>query len=467
MTRYEQIVQRIENLVTSESLVVGEKVPSVREMRAKTGISVSTILKAYMLLEDRGIIEARPKSGYYVRPAIGEINWNQSSRNGEKSGKTGELRDILISSFIKTVTDSSAVQLSETLPSSNLLPSKAILRNLARVVRKLGPSIMAFEHPQGNQELRRQLAKRSTLSGMSLSSDSIVITNGGTDSWNLCIRVVAKPGETILLQSPSYFGFREIARNLGVSVIEITKNDLLDCEFLDSLFNSHTIKACVLMPAFSDPGTDYSSAEWKRIHRTFSSKNIPIIEDDVYGDLHFSSTRTPPLKIMDQKDSTFFCSSFSKTISPGFRISWVAVPEQFRETFLRTKFISSMSSSTLTQAVVADYLAHGGYDRHLRSMRRLLTSQLALYTDAIAKLFPEGTKTSRPRGGHSFWVRLPDPVDAVSLYWAALKENIVIAPGPVYSEFSDFNHFIRLSFGAPWTQKIERALTRLGQLAGK
>jgi DNA-binding transcriptional MocR family regulator len=193
---------------------------------------------------------------------------------------------------------------------------------------------------------------------------------------------------------------------------------------------------------------------------------IPLIEDDLYGDLAFDPHRPKVAKAFDRAGLVLLCSSFSKILAPGFRVGWVE-PGRFREEVERLKFLSTIAAPSLPQLVVARFLESGGYDRYLRRMRLALSQQVQAMSQAIAKYFPSGTRLTRPAGGYLLWVELPKGVSALALFRHALAENITILPGPIFSASGRFKDHIRISCGYPWSGGLDRALLTLGKLCEK
>jgi DNA-binding transcriptional MocR family regulator len=194
--------------------------------------------------------------------------------------------------------------------------------------------------------------------------------------------------------------------------------------------------------------------------------DVAVIEDDVYGDLAFRRSRPCTAKSFDRKGLVLLCSSFSKILSPGYRLGWVAAG-RFRSEVERLKFLANVANASLPQMVVAEFLESGGYDRHVKRLRTTLATQVERVRQAVAKYFPEGTRISRPAGGYMLWVELPPRVDALSLYHAALKKNISILPGAVFSASNRFKNHIRINCGHTWSETYDRALLTLGRLCEK
>jgi DNA-binding transcriptional MocR family regulator len=218
------------------------------------------------------------------------------------------------------------------------------------------------------------------------------------------------------------------------------------------------------MTNFQNPlGSLMPDEKKKALVELLNAHDIPIIEDDVYGELYFGSKRPTSAKAFDAKGLVMHCSSFSKCLAPGYRIGWAA-PGRFTQEVARLKLTTTLSASAPAEAALADYLTKGGYDKHLRQLRHALSVQQTAMAQAIVRYFPKGTKATRPNGGYFLWVELPGGVDTLKLHRQALSLGISIAPGPMFSAHREFGNCLRLNYGHPWDDRTEAALITLGRL---
>jgi DNA-binding transcriptional MocR family regulator len=302
--------------------------------------------------------------------------------------------------------------------------------------------------------------------GCQFSPRDVTITSGAQEAINLSLRAVAEPGDVIAVESPTYFGILQSAASLKMKVIEISTHPTggMDLDELEHAIRKHSVKACVTMTNCHNPlGYVLPDSHKQALVELTARKNVAVIEDDLYGDLTFHGPRPLTAKSFDRKGLVLLCSSFSKVLSPGYRIGWVCAG-RFRAEVERLKLITSVASPSLPQLVLAEFLASGGYDRHLNRLRARLAGQVEAVRQAVFKYFPKGTRISRPAGGHLLWIELPRKIEAMKLYRAALREHISLLPGPIFSATGRYKNYIRLNAGIIWSDTCDRALATLGKL---
>jgi DNA-binding transcriptional MocR family regulator len=427
---------------------------------------MSTALQAYFLLENRGLIEARPQSGFYVKPQICSLPPEPAMTHPTPRATQVEVSDLM-SKVLDAARDPRIVPLGAACPSCELFPTQRINRIVSSIVRRVGAQINTYDLPPGNQALRRQIARCSLDWGCSFSADDIIITCGCTEALNLCLRAVGKPGDVIAVETPSYFVILEMIERLGMKALEIGTHprDGICLEELENAIERSNVKAAIVMSNFQNPlGAKIPDEKKEKLAALISRKGIPLIEDDIYGDLYFEGTRPNVVKAFDKKGLVLFCSSFSKTLAPGYRVGW-AVPGIYYREVHRLKQVSSAGSGSLPQLMVAEFLQTGGYSHHLRKLRKTYMQNVQMMSEVISKAFPEETRMTRPQGGQVLWIELPPSVDSLVLHQKALQKNIGIAPGPIFSAKNSYRNFIRLNYGVLWSDQIEKAIITLGQLA--
>jgi DNA-binding transcriptional MocR family regulator len=443
----------------------GDRLPSVREAARRFEMSTSTVLEAYGQLLDRGMIESRPQSGFYVRQASHSPDTPAMSR--PRLTPTAVSVGEIAMEVVHAAADPKLVAFGSALPDLGQGAPRAMRRLLTSVTRAHGMRALAYEVPPGHRELRVQIARRGVDAGCAFGADDVVITSGCQEAIVLCLRAISTPGAAIAVESPTFYGTLQAIRSLGLRAVEIPTHPEtgIGLESLEMAIEQFSIAGLVVTPQASNP-LGYVMPDDRKLLllRMLESHDVPLIEDDIYGELVYGSPRPRAIKSWDTRGQVLLCSSVSKSIAPGLRVGW-AVPGRWQKEVNYLKLVSSMASATLPQLAVAEYLAHGGYDRHLRAARILYRNSRDRLIDLVGEHFPRETRVTRPAGGFVAWLELPRTVDAIALYHRALAEGISIAPGPLFSAREKYRHFVRLNFAEGWSPRRVSAMTRLGQLA--
>lgn len=462
---YLRLAQDLEAQIQKGVFQLGDPVPSVRALSRQRRVSVSTVLQAYFWLENRGWIEARPKSGFYVRTPLREaIPEPQYAAAKPKPMAVGTA--ALIAEVIRAGTDQSKVPFGAACASAGMMPNQKLSLILRSIVRNNPDHSSRYPPPNGVEELRREIAKRSYEAGCSFASDDVLVTSGAMEALHLALRVVAEPGGIIATESPTYFGIVQAVELLGMKAIEIPTHPRngIDLNILEDVIRKHRVRACTLMTNCHNPlGTVMPDDKKKALVDLVTRHNVPLIEDDVYGDLTFHGPRARTAKSFDREGLVLLCGSFSKTIAPGLRVGWLH-GGRYGNDVERLKMLTTIASPALPQLAVAKFLESGGYDRHLRRLRTVLAHQVDVFSQAIARYFPESTRISRPDGGYVLWVELPKTINSIELHRQALDAGISISPGPIFSAKGNFTNFIRINCGTAWSERLDRGLIKLGKL---
>jgi DNA-binding transcriptional MocR family regulator len=315
--------------------------------------------------------------------------------------------------------------------------------------------------------LRQEIARRALRWGQALSQDDIVITCGCTEALTLALAAVARPGDTIAVESPTYFGLLRSLEALELKALELPTDAAsgVDLATLGEVLENGSVKACLLSSSFSNP-LGFTMTEEKKLALLdlLAHHDVPLIEDDIYGDIYFGKERAKPFMALDRRGRTIYCSSFSKTVAPGYRIGWVATSRHM-EALLERKIALTLSGPALPQTALADFLASGGYDQHLRRVRQVFADSIEQMLRCVERSFPQGTRVSRPSGGFVLWIELPQKVQTRELFEQAIARGICFTPGEAFSASQRYGNCLRLSCGYPWDRRIEAGLVRLGGLA--
>ncbi|MES2488575.1 MAG: PLP-dependent aminotransferase family protein [Pseudomonadota bacterium] len=466
MARYQEIADEIASLIARGTLRVGQRIPSVRKASTQHKVSAGTVLQAFDQLEARGLIEARPQSGYYVRAQHSGFAPEPQSTAPQSRAVQLDVSELVFG-VLEQIKHRELVPLGSAFPSPELFPLARLNRMAAAAARRQKTWASVDDLPPGNAELRHQIALRYLESGCAVAPDDIVITCGALEAINLSLQAVTRPGDTVAIESPTFYSTLQAIERLGLRAVEIATHPRTGIELtaLEAALKSHNIKACVLVTTFQNPlGACMPDENKATLIKLLIHHDVPLIEDDVYAELYFGGERPRPAKAFDKSGLVLHCGSFSKCLAPGYRVGWVAAG-RYRTQVERIKLMTTLSTASLPQAAIAAFLKHGAYERHLRHLRHTLASQCQEMMRAVSQHFPEGCRMTRPEGGYMLWIELPKSVDALQLHQLALDQGISIAPGPIFSAQRKYRNCIRLNFGYPWTPRVEKAVKTLGRLA--
>ena len=463
MTLYEQIADEITQLVEVGTIRPGDRITSVRSMSERWGVSIPTVLQAYRLLEARRVIEARPQSGFYVRSKtpydrLYHTRLKQLTPAAEIA--TGDL----IMRTLEIVSDPTLLPLGTALPDPALLPTGVLARCLSRAARHstTGGSLMDLA-PAGTLELRTQIARRASAGGSIVQADDVVVTCGGAEALSLCLRATTQPGDTVAVESPTWFGTLQILDVLGLKAVEIPvyPGEGMSLPMLERALEHGRISAVVVTPTCQNPVGSVMSVDRKRaLAQLLAKYQVPAVEDDTYGDLSFKHVRPRTLQSFDDAGLVLMCGSFSKTLAPAYRLGY-AIPRRHRERVIHFKLATTVTTSVPTQLAVADYLAKGGYDGYLRGLRRTFQTNVDRLRYEITARFPEGTRVSQPAGGFLLWVELPQGIDMVDVQRGAIVKGLSVAPGPAFSASGLYRNCLRVNAGYQWSKRMADALDLL------
>ncbi|MCX2452568.1 PLP-dependent aminotransferase family protein [Pedobacter sp. PLR] len=460
---YVKIAKVMEEQIESETLKLGDKLPSIRTIQKLYNVSINTVKQAYLALESKSLIEPRAKSGYFVSkasmrkfslPSVGKMKTTTQQQEPED----------LISKVFNTLHDKTITQFSLGVPANSMLPIAKLNKGMVNAVSRLDDGGTGYEPVEGNINLRRTLAKWSFVLEGKLTEDDLVTTSGAMNAIFNCLMAVTKPGDTVAIESPVYFGIQQIVKSLGLKAIEIPTHPItgVDLEAIKKVLPR--LNACCFISNFSNPlGCLMPDAHKKELVRMLTEYDIPLIEDDLYGNLYFGTERPKPCKYYDEAGIVMWCGSVSKTLAPGYRVGWVA-PGKYKDKIIRQKLVQTISTPSLYQEVIADFMEHGRYDHHLRTLRSKLYSNCLKYQGAIEAYFPENTKISQPQGGFMLWLELDKKLDTAVLFDQAIRQKISFAPGRMFTQYNQYNNCMRLNFALEWNDKLEDDIKRLGRL---
>ena len=461
---YQKVISAVLTMREEGSLQVGDKLPSLRSFSHSLGVSIPTVRQAYLELERLGVIEAKPKSGYFLKP---QPLLDTSIAKARLSRRPREVnKQSLIEDVFEAIHAPGSIPLGVANPSSAYSSDKALARWMRRVLTQSGSRAVGYGPMDGYLPLKRQIAYRYIDHGLQIDPAEVIITNGAQEAIAIALQCVAEKGDIIAVESPTYFGVLELIESLGMKALEIPlcPKEGVCVDDLSIAISNHSVKAAIFSTSVSNPVGSFLTEQRRRaIVQLLESNKIPLIEDDVYGDLYFGEHRGKLARCHSTQDNVLTCSSFSKTAAPGYRIGWL-MPGKHLSKAKRIKRALSCSSSLLNQWTLSEFVGSGEYDRSLRMLRHALQTNKARALSIVHEYFPEGTRVNDPQGGSVLWIELPKGVDGSVLFQKALDRDISIAPGILFSLGTKYSRFIRVSFGVQWGEHVEQAFKTLADL---
>lgn len=463
---YQQIADKIAQDIDSGLYVSGDKLPSLRSLVRHFQVSLATAVQALTVLESQGRVEARPKSGYYVLPVIKTAPpaISRSSRSANKVS-VGQLAQ----SLVEESRSKGLIRLGAAVPGTDLLPLGKLGRSLAGASRRHYLESGVYGDSQGHIDLRRAIARLMKTCDVSCKPGNIIVTNGCLEALTLSLRAITKPGDTVALESPTYFGVLQVMESLGLKALELAThpNEGIDLTALKYAVNHYPLKACVLMPSFSNPlGALMPNQNKRQVVHLLEKNQIPLIEDDVYGSLSHSGRRPPSAKSFEQHGGVIYCSSISKILAPGYRLGWIAAG-RYHEKIAYQKFLGNISTSSIPQLALSEYLHSPGFRRQQQKNISVYRQRMEQLRHTVLRYFPSDTPMTEPQGGFILWVELPKEVDCMKLYVNAIQKGVAISPGVLFSAKPQYRHHIRLSCGVVQTDEMKRGIKILAKLISK
>lgn len=469
LTLYEQLADDLTRQIDTGVYQSGDRLPSVRQSSQQHGISISTVLQAYRLLEDRGVIEARPQSGYYVsgRAVLASLRLEPEVSQPPIDPKNVRI-DNLTMQVLHQASRPELVQFGAALPDPEVLPTQRLNRILAQLARDCPYPENLCAIPEGTLELRTQVARRMARMSCAVAPEDVIITIGTTEALSLALRAICQPGDLVAVESPTYFGLLQILEVMGLVALEIPthQRDGISLEALQFALEHHPVKTVVVMSNFHNPLGSLMPEEKKRaLVELLSRYDIPLIDDDIYGELVHGDQRPGLTKTYDKDGRVLHCSSFTKDVAPSYRVGWI-VPGRYYDRVQQLKVATNIGTPVILQLAIAEFLENGGFDRNLRAMRRVYAQKTNQLIQAVLRYFPAGTRVTTPQGGYVLWVQLPERIDSLDLYNRAVQHGITLAPGYIFSPTTRYRNFIRLN-AAYMNFATEKAVQRLGKMAAE
>ena len=466
--RYEEIAHQISGAIKEGTISYGSRLPSLRTLSSRYNCAVSVVMQAYELLERQGLAYAVEKSGFFARnPLSTPLPEPQKEKYYLNSEEAVPLS--IIGRIVEAGNDSSVIPLGAGNPHESLLPAKHLKQSILSVLKEEPRLLTEYCDEGGNRELRRALTSVMLDRGVSLSYRDILITNGCSEALGLAIESCSSPGDIIVTESPVFLGIIQILDQLKRRVITIPTDaeEGMNLKNLESVLQKEDVKAVIMTALYQNPlGFVMGEENRQKAVKMTAQYGVPLIEDDVYNSCSFEGRQERPLKSFDTSDNVIYCSSLSKTISPGVRIGWLAGGKK-HEQCRKLKMSLSLGGSAMVQKAVAGYLTTPRYEKNLQNLQKMISRQAAEMRQLLITAFPEGTAITNPAGGFYFWVELPERTDCLELFEKALQEGISSVPGQAFSVGERYRNCLRISYASPITEETRTAVIRLGELIRK
>lgn len=464
MAKYQQLIDRISQQIADEIWLPGEKLPSLREQVALSGMSLMTVMHAYQVLESQGWIQSRPQSGYFVAPRA-EFLSQPASHQKVQLAESVDI-NAFIFDVLQACRDPEILPFGSAFPDPDLFPQRQLMRSLSAVSHTLTSSDALNNLPPGNEMLRKTLAQRYALQGVQVSPDEIVITNGAMEALNLSMQAVTEPGDWVIIENPCFYGALQVIERLKLKAVAIATDprDGMDLDELERALARWPVKACWMMTNQQNPvGCTLTREKKQQLVALLEKHQVALIEDDVYSELYFGGDKPLPAKAFEQQGSVLHCSSFSKNLVAGFRVGWVAAGKHAQR-IQRLQLMSTLATSAPMQLAIANYLGTRSYDTHLRRLRQALELRKNQARLSLRRHLPEGARINESHGGYFLWVELPGQINATDLYYQALRHGISIAPGKMFSSGDQYANYFRFNTAWEWDDEKEQAAATLGKL---
>jgi DNA-binding transcriptional MocR family regulator len=474
---YQQLASHYGEAIEQNILRLGMRMPSVRELMRRHRISLSTALQTLRLLEERGWVEARPRVGYFVRqpavPPLEDVPEPDLRAPLEPAG-TPNHPFAGINERISVLVESARradvrVDLGGATPGPELFDTAAMNKAAAALLREQ-PDILALgrstagSHPQ----FQSIMALRALDGGIRVAPHDVLATAGNTEGVHLALAAVTQPGDTVAVESPTYYGLLQGVESLGLHTLEIpcSPSTGISLEALELAVRTQPrLKAVVVVPDLQMPlGTLMPDAQKAALAAFCRAHDLALVEDDSYRPLIEAAEAPRPIKSWDTSGHVIYCESLNKTLAPGLRQGWMT-GGRWHERVQMLKFAQSRNTPLFGQLLAARWLASPAFERHLQRLRPRLRLQRERTAQAIARHFPTGTRLRLPPGGLSLWVQLPAGARSSVLFREALHQGIRIAPGAMFSNTDRYEGFVRVSCAQAFTEATEEAYRVLGRLA--
>lgn len=456
---YRQLYEHFCALIQSGRLARGERIPPTRELAGTLGLNRTTVSAAYELLESEGLITGHVGRGSFVAGAIGSasvLDW------GPLLERSATIQVAPAPPFGRE-----GISFATSRPSEELFPLDDLRASCEEVMAGADfAHVLQLGSPSGYEPLRRHLLDAARAEGLAGPDDDLLVTNGCQQALDLVGRVLLGPGDKVLVEDPVYPGMKNLFLQAGAQLIGVPVGpDGVDIDHLQSVLDRERPRLMVVTSNFHNPtGATLPVSARSAILRAAQMAGVPLVENDIYGDLRYLGEDLPPIKRSTDRGHVILLRSFSKITFPGLRVGWVLAPRRLINRLAQSKQLADLHTDQLSQAVLLRFAESGRLAAHRARMLEAGAERLAAVLSACDRYLPSGTRVTRPQGGMNLWVRLPEPLDAGELLARAHRENVSYLPGRYFAVARFEQGALRLSFAGLAPDQIRKGLAILGEI---
>jgi DNA-binding transcriptional MocR family regulator len=470
-----QVIDQIKNLIDSGAILPGTPLPSSRKLADTLGISRSTVYIAYEELQAMGYLKSRPGSYNVVQRRQSEVEID-ASRKSSISWKSSavppaaalhRLSGRIAQDYVPSDTSEpeKLISLGKLDADVEHFPLREFKRSMNYVLQNMGPTILSYGTPKGYAPLREYIAHRSRLHGISVSADDVLITSGAQHAIDLVLRLLVRPGATVVTEVPTYGVILPLLRLFDANVVGVPmKDDGMDLAALERVLKKGSVALVYVMPNFQNPtGITTTHQHRERLLSLCTTYGVPLVEDGFEEDLKYYGKVDLPIKSMDGRGVVIYIGSFSKALFPGIRMGWIIADRECIELLTSIRRFADLGTSKLLQVVMHHFCSSGYYDHHLKRLHRRFQRRMEHTLRVMRRVMPKGCSWTKPAGGYTIWVRTPVTLDAASVERVFRARGVTVAPGWYFFPGARSSEYFRISISAASEKEITEGISLIAQ----
>ena len=459
--QYQSHAQQLAQKIYSGELAAGQRLNSLRQFAEQQQISINTAMNCYALLEAQGLIQAKPKAGYFVCGRDQRSTQISVPQHPDFKSKPRQVSNLeLQMEIFQAANDPNRVHLGSIQLSPQLIPIDALRRSIQRALKHSHPEDFLYSNRQGHVQLREALSAHWAEDGFYIAKEDIYICNGCMPALSVLIQTLTQVGDSIIVPTPNYNGQLQLLAALNRKIVEIPADTAgIDLVRLEQAMQHSGAKLCMLTANYQNPlGFCLSHADKEKIAQLAAKYQCYVIEDDIYAECSFAAQRPLPIKYWDEQGYVLYCGSVSKSLSPAYRVGWFSLPARLQH--LSAAIIThNVAVNSPLQLGLADFIYSRAYRTHLNQLKPRLIEQLQQYRATIIECFdPVEIRLNQPQGSYALWLQLPEQIDGLAMYRYAQQQGINIVPGILFGEDNRYNNCIRLNAGHELSEDIRQAI---------